>query len=172
MVSSASQEALQEGEYPKAVIEPEPSTITVEGHMDGVRLVGEGLFDWPPSGGQPAGPLHGARCTRCHEVVFPYLLDCPVCMQPGVMEPYEVRGAGTLVDFVVTQRGPAGFAVPYVQGYIKLDDGPTIYSMLTGVEATEAGPIVGARMHMVLETIRRDGDVDIVGWKFRPEVTT
>jgi uncharacterized protein len=137
---------------------------------DSVRLVGEGLFDWPPSTSQTAGPLHGARCSRCQEIVFPHLLDCPLCMQPEVMEPYDVRGAGTLVDFVITQRGPAGFAVPYVQGYVKLDDGPTIYSMLTGVEATESGPKVGERMRMVLEAIRKEGDVEIVGWKFRPEV--
>jgi uncharacterized OB-fold protein len=133
-----------------------------------VQPVGEGLFDWPPARADAPGVLHGAKCSRCQEVVFPRLSDCPVCMQPDVMEPYAVQGLGTLVDFVVTQRGPAGFAVPYVQGYIKLDDGPTIYSLLTRVEPTETGPVIGARMSMVIEGVRSVGDVEIIGWKFEP----
>jgi uncharacterized OB-fold protein len=88
------------------------------------------------------------------------------------MEAFELSGNGTLVDFVVTHRGPAGFAVPYVQGYVKLDDGPTVYSMLTEVEPTESGVQVGTRMSMVFDTIRIDDGVDIVGWKFRPESRT
>jgi uncharacterized OB-fold protein len=137
----------------------------------GWRLVGEGLFDWPtPAGHDADGPsLHGAKCAHCGEVLFPYLEDCPVCMEPGVMEPFELAGRGRLRDFVITQRGPSGFVVPYVQGFVQLDDGPVIYSLLTGVEPTEDGPTVGARMEMVIETIRHLDDADLIGWKFRPE---
>jgi uncharacterized OB-fold protein len=131
------------------------------------RLVGDGLFEWPPSNGL-LPTLHGAKCRECGEIVFPFLADCPLCMRPGVMVAFELRGSGTLKDFVVTHRGPTGFATPYVQGYIKLDDGPTIYSLLSKVEPTETGPIVGARMKMSLEPVRRDGATDIIGWKFEP----
>jgi uncharacterized OB-fold protein len=85
------------------------------------------------------------------------------------MEHFTLAGRGTLVDFVVVERGPAGYAVPYVQAYIKLVDGPKIYAMLTGVEPTETGPKVGQPMEMIVDVIRSEDGVDIVGWKFRPE---
>jgi uncharacterized OB-fold protein len=89
-------------------------------------------------------------------------------MTPNSMIPFELAGKGALVDFVVAERGPAGFAVPYIQAYIKLDDGPTVYSMLANVEPTELGPQIGESMEMVLGVIRRDGLIDIIGWKFQP----
>jgi uncharacterized OB-fold protein len=132
------------------------------------RLVGDGLFDWPPTDGLTP-TLHGAKCRDCGEIIFPYLADCPLCMQPNVMVAFELRGTGTLKDFVVTHRGPTGFATPYVQGYIKLDDGPTIYSLLDKVEPTETGPKLGERMKMSLGPVTRDGTTDIIGWKFEPD---
>jgi uncharacterized OB-fold protein len=85
------------------------------------------------------------------------------------MDPFTMAGRGTLVDFVVVERGPAGYAVPYVQAYIKLLDGPKIYSMLSGVEPTETGPRIGQDMEMFIDVIRSENGVEIVGWKFRPE---
>src|ERR1700728_1587026 len=107
-----------------------------------VQVVGEGYFDWPEPENK-VGVLHGAKCSQCGEVIFPSIVDCPVCLKPAVMMPYDLRGCGTLVDFVIAQRGPAGFSVPYVQAYVKLDDGPTIYSMLANVDVSESGPKAG-----------------------------
>jgi uncharacterized OB-fold protein len=84
------------------------------------------------------------------------------------MDRYELAGRGTLVDYVIVERGPAGFAVPYFQAYVKLNDGPKIYSMLEEVQIAEPGLTIGQPMEMLIETIRSDGSVDIVGWKFRP----
>lgn len=134
-----------------------------------IRLVGEGLFDWPPNNGKAS--LHGAKCQDCQEVVFPTLADCPVCMTPNTMAAFELDGKGTLVDFAVTERGPAGFEVPYIQAYIKLNDGPMLYSMLANVDPTELGPRIGDSMEMTLGTIRWDETIEIVGWKFRPVMT-
>jgi uncharacterized OB-fold protein len=131
------------------------------------RLAGDGLFDWPQTGsGLPR--LHGARCRNCGEVVFPFLEDCPLCMEPEVMDPYDIPGRGTLKDFVVTHRGPSGFQVPYVQAFVKLDAGPVIYSMLTGVDPTDDGPVVGMRLEMILERVVAHDEEDLIGWKFRP----
>lgn len=136
-----------------------------------MRLVGEGLFDWPlPQ--NVAASLHGAKCQSCQEVVFPSLADCPLCMKPNTMVSFELAGKGTLVDFAVTERGPAGFEVPYIQAYIRLDDCPILYSMLTNVEPTEFGPRLGESMEMTLGIIRREGSIEIVGWKFQPERRT
>ena len=133
-----------------------------------MRLVGEDLFNWPVPLGSRSNFL-GARCHQCGEVVFPFLQDCPNCFEASSMDAFAITGRGLLVDFVVVERGPAGYAVPYVQAYIKLVDGPKIYSMLTGVEPTETGPKIGQSMEMIVDVIRNEGGVDIVGWKFRPE---
>lgn len=133
-----------------------------------VRLVGDGLFKWPVPMGSRSEFL-GARCRQCDEVVFPFLRDCPSCFEAEAMDPFTMAGRGTLVDFVVVERGPAGYAVPYVQAYIKLLDGPKIYSMLSGVEPTETGPRIGQDMEMFIDVIRSENGVEIVGWKFRPE---
>jgi uncharacterized OB-fold protein len=130
--------------------------------------VGEGLFTWPVDVGSRSDLL-GGRCRLCGEVVFPFLQDCPNCFEADSMDRFTLAGRGTLVDFVVVERGPAGYAVPYVQAYIKLDDGPKIYSMLSGVEPTETGPKIGQGMEMIVDVIRSEDGVDIVGWKFRPE---
>lgn len=133
-----------------------------------IRLVGEGLFTWPVDLGTRSDLL-GARCRQCGEVVFPFLQDCPNCFEADAMDRFTLAGRGTLVDFVVVERGPAGYAVPYVQAYIKLVDGPKIYSMLSGVEPTESGPKIGQPMEMIVDVIRGEDGVDVVGWKFRPE---
>jgi uncharacterized OB-fold protein len=85
------------------------------------------------------------------------------------MGPYRLAGHGILTDYVIAHRGPEGFAVPYIQAYIHLDDGPRIYSMLAGVEPSEPTPQLGVAMRMVITPIRRDGRVDLVGWKFVPQ---
>jgi uncharacterized OB-fold protein len=126
------------------------------------------LFTWPVALGTGSEFL-GARCRQCDEVVFPYLQDCPNCFEADAMEHFTLSGRGTLVDFVVVERGPAGYAVPYLQAYIKLVDGPKIYSMLSGVEPKETGPRIGQAMEMIIDVIRSEDGVDIVGWKFRPE---
>jgi uncharacterized OB-fold protein len=135
---------------------------------ESTRLVGEGMFQWPVAIGERS-QLFGARCRLCQEVVFPFLQDCPNCQEADSMDRFTLAGRGTLVDFVVVERGPAGYATPYVQAYIKLMDGPKIYSMLTGVEPTETGPKVGQTMEMIVDVIRNADGVNIVGWKFRPE---
>jgi uncharacterized OB-fold protein len=133
-----------------------------------IRLVGEGLFEWPVSLGDRSA-LFGARCRACHEVVFPFLRDCPNCLEADAMERFTLAGRGKLLDFVIVERGPAGYATPYAQAYIKLVDGPKIYSMLSGVELTETGPKIGQEMELFIDVIRETDGVNIVGWKFRPE---
>ena len=57
---------------------------------------------------------------------------------------------------------------PYIQAFVQLDDGPLVYSLIDGCEprddALEAGQIV----EMSITTVRRDGDIDVIGWKFHP----
>ena len=85
------------------------------------------------------------------------------------MDHFTLVGRGKLVDFVVVERGPSGYKVPYVQAYVKLVDGPKIYTMLSGVEPIESGPKIGESMEMIIDVIRCEDGIDIVGWKFQPE---
>jgi uncharacterized OB-fold protein len=109
--------------------------------------------------------LHGARCRRCQEVLFPAMSDCPLCLEPDVMEEYEIAGHGTIRDSVIAERGPSGFEVPYVQAWVRLDAGPAVFSIIETDEPRKfaAGPGTAATM------VRRHfgpGDAGFAGWKF------
>jgi uncharacterized OB-fold protein len=133
--------------------------------MSNTRPIADGLFDWPLGEGFPS--LLGSRCKECGETVFPVMRDCPLCGVPDTMESCRLRGTGALEDFIVAERGPAGFAVPYVQAYVRLDDGPVIFTLVTDVDPRSPNLRVGERMNMVFETIATRGEDCIVGWKFR-----
>lgn len=133
------------------------------------KPIAKGLFDWPPQDTAPT--LLGSRCRQCGETVFPALRDCPLCGVPDTMEPQRLRGAGTLHDYTVAERGPEGFPVPYVQAYVRLDDGPVVYTLLTDVDPHHADLKLGVRMTMLLDDIIADGNCALVGWKFRPVAT-
>ena len=130
------------------------------------RAVADAMFE-PADGESDTPVLLGSKCVSCGEVVFPRLLDCPACFSFGTMRPVRVRGRGHLRDFVVAYRGPAGFDVPYIQAYVKLMEGPVIFTTIAGVN--DAGELaLGQEMVMSIEIVRSDGEVDVMGWKFRP----
>lgn len=108
----------------------------------------------------------GSRCISCGETIFPQLRDCPQCRAPDAMEPYAIPGRGVVLRAIVAERGAAGFPVPYVQGYVKLDAGPVIYSTLD-VPASEADSVIGAVVYGVVGPVSTIGDRVNSGWKFR-----
>lgn len=130
------------------------------------RPIAEHLFDWPPPESEPT--LLGSQCCKCGETVFPALRDCPLCGSPDSMESRRLAGSGILDDFAVAERGPEGFAVPYIQAYIRLDDGPVIFSLLTGVDPLDPSIHVGEKMTMTFEDIAEQAGTRVVGWKFHP----
>lgn len=109
--------------------------------------------------------LAGSKCRNCGEVTFPALLDCPLCVQPDVMDAYRLVGHGSLRDYVIAERGPQGFDVPYVQAWIQLDDGPVVYSTVATGAPREFAAERGARMTMVLAPFG-SGATAFTGWKF------
>ena len=109
--------------------------------------------------------LAGSRCRNCAEVTFPALADCPVCVEPDVMHPFRLRGHGTLRDYVLAERGPEGFPVPYVQAWVKLDDGPVIYSNIDTDDPRGFAADLGTPLRMVLAQFS-SGEDTFTGWKF------
>ena len=131
------------------------------------------MHDAPPESVQPINGLvidadsrtvrfAGSRCRHCAEIVFPALRDCPQCVRSDVMEPYVLTGHGALRDFVVAERGPAGFAVPYVQSWIRLDDGPLVFSIIESHDPRSfAGPR-GAPVTLIPATFAVGA---FIGWR-------
>jgi uncharacterized OB-fold protein len=131
------------------------------------RPVADGLFETAGSDSDLPS-LIGSRCRKCQEVVFPQMSDCPNCVSHDTMERYRLRGHGHLRDFVVAHRGPTGFAVPYVQAYVKLDDGPVVYANLDGVDPDESRIELGIEVEMRIGVVKTVDGVDFVGWTFHP----
>lgn len=107
----------------------------------------------------------GSRCLACGETIFPTLQDCPLCMVPDTMRPYDIPGGGTVIRAILAERGPAGVPVPYVQGYVRLDDGPVVYSTLD-IERASVGSIVGTSVEAVIAPVSTIGDQVNLGWQF------
>ena len=78
------------------------------------------------------------------------------------MEEIQLGRQGKLDSFAVMQVGTPDFPAPYIIGYVKVTEGPLIFSMITGCEPREDA------LELV-EKIKQDekGD-DIIGWKYEP----
>jgi uncharacterized protein len=130
------------------------------------RVIAEGLFaEADDASGIPW--LLGSRCSKCAEVVFPAMNDCPNCVSHNTMRPHRLRGHGVLRDFVIVHRGAKGFPVPYVQAHVKLDDGPVVYSNLDSVAPRDDAIDIGAEVQMRIGVIKSLDGVDYVGWTFQ-----
>ena len=74
---------------------------------------------------------------------------------------------GRIID-CLTIRGPAGFHIPYVQAYVKLDDGPVIYGNVIGVSPDDSRLQPGTEVEMEIGVVKTLDEVDWIGWSFRP----
>lgn len=134
-----------------------------EKRSSNVRVVREGLFDWPSE--KPS--LIGHRCRLCGKVFFPKRFICPDCFKEGTLEEIKLSRRGKLYTFCILERGPMGFDPPYAVGYIDLPEGLRIYSILT--EASLEKLEIGMEMDLVVEKIRKDLEGnEIIGYKFKP----
>jgi uncharacterized OB-fold protein len=132
------------------------------------KPVAEGLFHIPTGPGDRAY-LIGSRCTKCSEYLFPRSPVCPACVSVGTTEDVEFSGRGKIWRFIVTDRGPTGFQVPYIQAWLRLDEGPIIYSIIRGCPPTPDALSRGEEVEMKLDTIRVDETgTEIIGWTFVP----
>lgn len=113
--------------------------------------------------------LQGSRCETCGRIYFPFRKNCPQCKDGKPIHSIQLGDRGTLQTFVVASVAPPGYDVPHAQGYIDLEDGPTIFSLLT--DFGDGSKLkVGDRM--VLNIITRGKDPEekpIMAYRFRPE---
>lgn len=113
--------------------------------------------------------LIGGRCNECGRTFFPKLFVCPVCLKDGTMMETALPTTGRIDTFTVVHVAPKGFKAPYIQAFVDLEDGPRIFSLITGCAPSEECLQPGMEVELVIEKITEDerGD-DLIGYKFRP----
>lgn len=130
----------------------------------------EGLFHMADSPGE-APYLIGSRCTECGYVAFPRRETCLSCLKNSVMEEVPLSRRGTLDSYAIVQQGAPGFEAPYIQAWVRLPEGPKVFTLVVGCKPEEGALQMGQEMEMVIGKIREDEDGnEIVAWKFKPIV--
>ncbi|MEE8386320.1 MAG: Zn-ribbon domain-containing OB-fold protein [Dehalococcoidia bacterium] len=96
------------------------------------------------------------KCNKCAKLAFPPRPFCPFCFEADQTWT-EMSGKGTVHTFsVVYQNRSPGFAdeVPYVVGYVTLDEGPQMMSNITGIDPTEVR--IGQKVELYFDDVTPD----------------
>jgi uncharacterized OB-fold protein len=130
--------------------------------------VQEGLFYQPQSPGEKPY-LIGGKCQTCGYISFPRLLVCPRCVKKDTMEEMHIRGKGKIDKFSICNAALPGFKAPSIQAYINLEEGASIWSLVTGVEPSDENLKIGMDVELVIARLREDAaGNEIVSYQFRP----
>ena len=128
----------------------------------------EGLFYLPSSPGEKPY-LIASKCTICGNVTFPKREVCPRCVKRDTMREYHIHGKGKLNTFSIVNAALPGFKAPSIQAYIDLEEGPRIWSLITGIEPNEKALQIGMDLELVVEKVREDTQGnELMGYQFRP----
>jgi uncharacterized OB-fold protein len=134
--------------------------------------VEKGLFYVPSSPGERPY-LIGSKCAVCGNVTFPRREICPRCVKRDTMSEYHIFGKGRLNTFSIVNAALPGFKAPSIQAYVDLDEGPRIWSLITGVEPVEKALQIGMELELVVEKVREDGEGnELMSYQFRPAQRT
>ena len=92
-----------------------------------------------------------------------------MCLQEGTMDEVPLSTRGKINTFTISRVAPLGFNAPYIQAFVDLPEGPRVFSLITGCEASEAAIEIGSEVEMVIEKICNDEEgSELIGYKFRP----
>ena len=113
--------------------------------------------------------LIGSRCRSCGHTYFPKRPICCFCMKDEKLDEIPLSTKGKIDTFSVVQVAPMGFKAPYIQAFVDLPEGPRIFSLITGCEASEEAIEEGEEVELVVDKIREDENGnELIGYKFRP----
>jgi uncharacterized OB-fold protein len=113
--------------------------------------------------------LIGSKCSICGMVIFPKGKVCPRCLADGCMEEHHIKGKGKLNTFAIVYAAIPGFKAPSIQAYVDLEEGPRIWSLLTGVEPDPARLNIGMDLELVIGKLREDEQgAELVSYHFTP----
>lgn len=113
--------------------------------------------------------LRGSRCRHCGRYFFPSKEVCPSCFDKSAEE-CALSGRGTLVSWSVSHQASAlGLAVPYVFGYVDLEEGPRIYGLIDAQGGSVDDLEKGMALSMEVAFLYKDiTGKDLYTYKFRP----
>ena len=137
--------------------------------MDKKRIpIQEGLFIEAASSNEKPYLL-GNKCKKCGLTAFPKTPVCPTCQVQDTMEDAKFEGKGTLDSFSIVEAALPGFQRPSIQAYINIENGPKIWSLITGCEPTEDSLKLGMKMEMVIDKVREDEEGnELISYQFKP----
>lgn len=109
-----------------------------------------------------------SRCKKCGMFFFPVKKICFKCMDE-TMEEVPLSGRGRLISFSISHDGLRGIKPPYAFGYVMLEEGFMLFSLLTKCEPYEEKLRIGMELEMVIEEMGEDyyGNT-LYTYKFRP----
>jgi uncharacterized OB-fold protein len=85
------------------------------------------------------------------------------------MEEVHLSGRGKLDTFSIVNAALPGFKAPSIQAYVNLEEGPRIWSLITGVEPDEKALKIGMELELVVEKVREDAQGnEVISYQFRP----
>jgi uncharacterized protein len=93
------------------------------------------------------------QCEACHHHLYPPAIVCKWCLSEDLM-PRDVSGRGTLYAFAtVNQAFHVGFVddVPYVVGYVDLDEEPGVQIITNIVGASPDELKIGMPLEVVFD---------------------
>lgn len=113
--------------------------------------------------------LIGSKCRSCGYVCFPKKQVCVKCVKDDCMQETRFGPYAVLDSYAVIHVAPTGFSAPYILGYVVLENGPKIFTLINGCEPEDNALELGQKMELVIEKIKADerGN-NLIGWKFKP----
>ena len=143
--------------------------------MPAAVLLKAKLYQGEGTAKQPSLPsLKGGRCT-CGAVFFPMqTYGCEFCGSHGdALQPVALSGKGKLMSAATVHLHAAKSAnpkvkpltAPFTVGVIRLDDGPTIRTLIVGARDKDLAP--GTEMVATLEHVGAE-DPALVDLRFTP----
>lgn len=113
--------------------------------------------------------LIGSKCDLCGIIAFPQRKVCPACVKGETMKPVPFSGKGRIDSFSISYVAPPGIKAPYIQSWVKLAEGPRIFSIITGCEPSEKALSIGMDVEFTVGKLAEDEDGnDLIGYQFQP----
>ena len=113
--------------------------------------------------------LIGSKCDLCGIITFPQRKVCPACVKGDTTKPIPLSGKGKIDSFSISHVAPPGIKAPYIQSWIKLAEGPRIFSIITGCDPSEKALTIGMDVEFVVGKLAEDEDGnDLIGYQFQP----
>ena len=85
------------------------------------------------------------------------------------MEEVKLGPYATLETFAVMRVGTPDFPPPYIMGYVRMKEGASVFTLITGCEARDDALDLGEEMELTVEKVGTDRQGNnLIGWKFKP----